>query len=119
MADGPPSVPIYKWREADGSIRELSAHLDHGGDLILSGWHSGAKTVALLGREEYEFWIRVRSQDVPRLCLQLLRERYVDAPEASSAFLQWIDRLGIPHGFSTFSAETAQVRHPDDGAPAG
>jgi len=110
MSKDSPSIQIYKMRDHDGSVRELEAHFDGAGDLILSGWDFGPGTAAILGREEYEYWVRVRAEHLPYLLLELLRVHFATAPGASSEFMKLLDRIAVPYGFSTWSEETAQPK---------
>src|SRR5690606_8024194 len=103
MRESSSSISIYKVREEDGGVRELQAYFDQVGDLILSGSDYGPRTVALIGREEYEYWVRVPAVNVPQLLLELLKLRLTNQPAASSAFMKLLEEMSIPYGFSTWS----------------
>jgi hypothetical protein len=95
----------------------LRIDLDEWGDLVLEG-QDLSERATLFGRDEYEYWYRVKGADVSRLLTslgvsansgeqgiaELLRVRFAleHGINTSSAFKAWCEAHQIPYTFHSY-----------------
>jgi hypothetical protein len=106
----------------------LQAGFNGAGDLVLEGYDVGSFVEEVWGDSDYEYWLTVHSEEIPRLVEELVRETGELAPTAEnqppfvmgvlkkffteghapvyfkndSEFKKWLDARGIPSDFSSW-----------------
>ena len=73
--------------------------LQENGNLVVSGHDTGDLPLHIWGDENYEYWRTVVAEDVPRILLGLIRERFGSDAEIKD----WLDANGIEHQFNSWS----------------
>lgn len=91
-------ITLTKYKTEDISV-ELVAKIDDDGDLVLEGYDIGKAVAEHWGDSDYEYWLRVASDDKDTVLLWLIKERFT----ASSEFRQWLDDKGIPNKFASWT----------------
>ncbi len=82
--------------EDDGkNARHVSARVEDSWDLVLSGQDMGETVEQVFRESEYEYWLTVRAGDVPKVLLELMKERFKDETD----FRGWLETKGIPSEF--------------------
>ncbi|MGE0861088.1 MAG: hypothetical protein AB7I01_10665 [Gammaproteobacteria bacterium] len=84
---------------AAGSSRRASAYIDDGWDLVLATFDVGPRVESTWGGDDYEFWRRVKSDFVPRVLLELIKDRF----QSEREFHAWLEEKGIPAEFSSWT----------------
>jgi hypothetical protein len=93
-------ITIYdKIEEGTGAKRSLIAKITNDGDLSMEGYDVGEKTKELTGDSDYEYWITVKSDVLPDVILNLIKENFV----SSSEFMKWLEKKGIKYDFYSFT----------------
>ncbi len=82
--------------ERDGAdSRFLSASVKSSGDLVLEGHDMGPTVKQFWPDGEYEYWRAVDSADVPKVLLELIKDRFKNETE----FAGWLKTKEIPSEF--------------------
>jgi hypothetical protein len=71
------------------------AYIDNAGNLVLEGQDAGESVEAFWGDLDYEYWRVVHAEHVPRVLLELLKDRFDD----SVKFSDWLRAKGIDYEF--------------------
>ena len=93
-----PRVALESRRSPDGGSVYLEALITAGGALVLAGDDSGPTVERFWGKDSYEYWLTVKADDVPRVLLELIKDRFV----SDVAFREWLDSKGIQSSFSSY-----------------
>jgi hypothetical protein len=114
--------------ENDKVTSHLRAGFNSAGDLVLEGHDTGDFVEQMWGHDDYEYWLTVRKEFLPRLVKEFGRQLNQPIPtevnqqafvmealiklfsEGStplhfvndSEFKKWLDELGIPSEFSSW-----------------
>lgn len=80
----------------DGSRYLTAVGLDKEGNLYFRGYDSGPTVRSAFGHNDYEYSHIVAAADVPRILLELLRERF---NSSGSAFSSWVKEHDVHVGF--------------------
>ena len=91
-------IVLKDQRSPDGELRKLEAYVEDNGDLVLEGYDLGDTVEEWWGDADYEYWRRVERQDVPRVLLELIKDRF----ESDTAFAEWLKEKGIPNKFDNW-----------------
>lgn len=76
----------------------LDAVLGAAGDLVLEGQDLGRSVEEIFGDSDFEYWRTVAAAHVPRVLLQLIKDRF----HSESEFHAWLETNGIPSEFSCY-----------------
>jgi hypothetical protein len=79
----------------------IDAVIGEGGDLVMEGQDVGAAPMQMFDDEDYEYWVTVRAEHKDRVLLGLMQQVFSD-PSASSRFMEWLKKRGIPFEFSSY-----------------
>jgi hypothetical protein len=93
--EGRYEVTLMHEKSADGNIRDLKAYLKENGDLVLDGWDFGPAVEDYWGHDDYEYWLFVKAVDVPKVLLELIKDRF----DNMIAFQNWLEQKGIDSKF--------------------
>ena len=77
----------------------LYAEVKDNGDLLLSGYDSGPSVKEYFGDFDYEYWLTVKSEHIPNILLNLIKERFKNDYE----FKDWLKEKDIPYDFATYT----------------
>lgn len=94
----PTRVKLREFRQ-NGSLSLLDAYQAENGDLVLEGYDRGPDVAAQFGDSDYEYWRRVRKEHVPRVLLELIKDRF----DSDVKFHEWLQAKGIPDEFSSWT----------------
>lgn len=83
---------------SDGNSRRVVAYIDDHGDLVLETFDTGPNVEAAWGHDDYEFSRRVAAELVPKVLLELIRDRF----DSERNFQLWLEQKGIPGEFSSW-----------------
>lgn len=97
----PAQVTIYRER-AGGTTVTVTAGIAEDGALVMEGQDLGEAPLRYFGEDEYEYFVRVAPDDVARLLLALLQERFGTSTMPTSAFMEWLKERDIAYEFSSF-----------------
>ncbi len=101
---GPKRLNLVKTGDA-GSYESDSVRLDvlvdGSGNLVMEGEDIGPKVKRFLGKEEYEFWVKVPKRHKDLLLLHLVKEAFGEGA-ISSDFMRWLDEKKIPYQFHSY-----------------
>ncbi|MFX1259686.1 MAG: hypothetical protein ACFFAN_17675, partial [Promethearchaeota archaeon] len=76
----------------------LSAEIQDTGDLLLSGYDCGPSVKEYFGDYDHEYWLTVKFEFVPKILLNLIKERFKNDLE----FKDWLNEKKIPYDFKTY-----------------
>lgn len=82
-----------------GNSRRVSAYVEDSGDLVVQTVDMGPRVESTWGGDDYEFWRRVKSDFVPRVLLELIKDRF----QSEREFRTWLEEKGIPAEFSSWT----------------
>lgn len=80
------------------NIRDLKAYLQENEDLVLDGWDFGPAVESHWGHDDYEYWLFVRAVDVPKVLLELIKDRFDDM----FVFQSWLKEKAIDSEFKNW-----------------
>lgn len=92
------SIVLKDQRAPDGELRKLEAYVEENGDLVLKGYGLGDKVEEWWGDADYEYWRRVDSDNIPRVLLELIKDRF----QSDAAFAEWLAEKEIPNSFDNW-----------------
>lgn len=92
------SIVLKDQRTPDGELRKLLAYIEVSGDLVLEGYDLGDAVEEWFGDADYEYWRRIESDNVPRVVLELIKDRF----QSDAAFAAWLTEKGIPSRFDNW-----------------
>lgn len=92
------SIVLKDQRTPDGELRKLKAYVEDTGDLVLEGYDLGDLVEKWWGDADYEYWRRIEKDDVARVLLELIKDRF----QSDSAFAEWLKHKGIPNKFDSW-----------------
>ncbi|MBD3189583.1 MAG: hypothetical protein GF308_03015 [Candidatus Heimdallarchaeota archaeon] len=75
----------------------LEAAIKEAGDLVFEGVDSGDSVKERYGDFDFEYWYKVRADQVPKVLLFLLQEKF----EKTSEIIDWLKEKDIP--FESYS----------------
>ena len=75
-----------------------SVALKDDGSLVISGHDLGSTPKEFWGSSEYEYWRRIAAEDVPRVLLGLIDQRF----DSHADFHAWLDANGIDSTFDSW-----------------
>ena len=94
---------LYDDRPAGGpTTRTIDAELAPDGSLAVIAQDVGEAPLAAFGDGDYEFWVRVDSEQRAALLLALLAERFGGRFDAVDEFRAWLAAQGIPGEFHSY-----------------
>jgi hypothetical protein len=91
-------VELRERKSDDGEGSYLSARVDPDLSLVLEGYDYGKSVEEFWGDSDYEYVRVVRPEDMPRVLLELLKDRF----EKDSDFSNWLEEKGIPSQFQSW-----------------
>lgn len=91
-------VVLHDTETPEGDFRRVIARVDAGGDLVLAGHDVGPRVQAAWGHADYEYLRTVLAQHVPRVLLELLKDRF----SVQYQFHDWLESRGIASNFSSW-----------------
>ena len=83
--------------ESNGRTYHLSVAVT-GGDLVFSGQIIDQDYEKMFGDTDYEYWLTVHSQDVPKVLLELIKDRFQNETD----FRKWLESKNIPSEFNNY-----------------
>jgi hypothetical protein len=90
-------ITIYD-KETDTSHSILEAYITEEGNLVLEGYDIGDFVEKYWGDSDYEYWLTVKSENVPAVLLWLIKERF----KTDSDFRDWLKEKEIPSQFDSW-----------------
>ena len=87
-------VTLYKFKDGK-EYSDLIAYVQGDGQLVMEGYDLGPSVKNLQGDSDYEYWIYVKPDDVPKVVLELIKDRF----NSFSAFKDWLREKGIDYDF--------------------
>ena len=97
VKDGTYRIELLHQADEDNSFH-LEAQVKPSGELVLVGNDCGELPLACFGDDDYEYWRSVRAEDVPKVLLWLLKERFT----SDVAFAAWCKEKQISTGFFSY-----------------
>ena len=88
--------------EHHGTSISIAVETREGGGIALSGQDIGDAPKRSFGSDSYEYWVRIPSDALPRLAVELLLERYAGRINAVSEFRDFCEKRGIGHEFESW-----------------
>ncbi len=85
----------------DGDKRFRSVEINGKGELVFEQTDVGLNTARLApngGDSDYEYWVTVKSENVSRVLLELVREKF----GVQSEFEEWLRAKNIQYGFFSY-----------------
>ncbi|MBV8537703.1 MAG: hypothetical protein JO128_19065 [Alphaproteobacteria bacterium] len=89
-------------RQEGAEFRSVRLGVEDGGAIQLAAQDIGPKVAAIMGNEEYEFWVRVEPPALSKLAFELLREKFAGQLRAVDTFRDWCKAHGIEHEFGSW-----------------
>lgn len=94
---------IEKLKLHDSRSEDMSSFMDgcvgKDGDLVIDCADIGEKVKQIWGDYDYEWWITVRREHVPKVLLLLIKERFANKSEE---FREWLKGHNIPSEFDSW-----------------
>ena len=84
--------------ERNGRTYHLSVAVKDSWDLVFSGQIVSQDYEQMFGDTDYEYWLTVSSQDVPKVLLELIKDRFQDETD----FRKWLESKAIPSEFHNY-----------------
>ena len=91
-------VYLRNYQSENGEVSSLTAYLKEDGDLVLEGYDLGKSVEKHWGDTDYEYWRTVKNEHVPKVLLELIKERF----DSDGKFHEWLDSKGIPNKFDSW-----------------
>ena len=91
-------VTLRAWKTEEGEGSFLDAYINAEGDLVLEGYDFGKSVEDFWGDDDYEFWRVVKAEDVPKVLLELIKDRF----NSDTDFKNWLDSKGIKSLFDSW-----------------
>ena len=82
----------------DGNSRQVVAYIEDTGDLVVETLDMGPNVEGTWGHDDYEFSRRVKADQVPKVLLELIRDRF----DSEREFRKWLEEKGIRGEFSSW-----------------
>jgi hypothetical protein len=89
-------------RQEGKNFRSVRLSLEDDGAIKMDTQDMGATTTEIWGEDEYEFWVRVAPEALPKLAFELLREKFAGQTGAVDALREWCKAHGIEHEFGSW-----------------
>lgn len=83
----------------DGNYILLEAYINNAGNLVLAGHDLGDLVEKTWGNSDYEYWLTVEKADLPKVLLELIKERV----ESDVKFKEWLESKGIKSRFNNWA----------------
>jgi hypothetical protein len=77
---------------AEGDRNILEAVVTVAGDLVLEGQDIGPGAEKIFGDSDFEYWQTVEAAQVPRVLLELIKDRF----QTHAEIVAWLEQKGIP-----------------------
>lgn len=84
-------VELRRHESETGEFTSLKAYDAENGDLVLEGYDCGEQVEAHWGDFDYEYWRRVKAVSVPRVLLELIKDRFT----SDAGFSDWLKSKNI------------------------
>jgi hypothetical protein len=81
-----------------GIKSNLVAYVDTDDTLVLDGYDIGETVESIWGDSDYEYWVKVKSQDKNKVLLELIKDRFTSETD----FQKWLESKNIPSTFSSW-----------------
>ncbi len=78
--------------DRDDLYATVTAEVNDQGELVVFSYDIGRTVSEFFGRDEHERWVTVPAEHVPRVLLELMRERFTD----QAGFVAWLATHDIP-----------------------
>ena len=88
-------------RQEGTEFRSVRLQLQADGGIRLHAYDKGATAALTFGRDEYEFWVTVPPEQVGKLALILLQEKFGGRVQAVTEFRDFCKQHEIVNEFST------------------
>jgi hypothetical protein len=95
MTDAAHSTVVLRDERNGADSSFLRASIESSGDLVLEGHDMGPTVEQAWSQDEYEYWRRVQSSLVPKVLLELIKDRF----KTDAEFDEWLKEKGIPSEF--------------------
>jgi hypothetical protein len=89
-------------RREGTEFRSVRLTLDDGGVITMDAQDMGPTVSKIWGDDDYEFWTRVEPASLPKLALELLREKFAGRLDAVDALRDWCKAHDIEHEFGSW-----------------
>jgi hypothetical protein len=90
-------------RQEGRQFRRVDLILNDDGAVALEGQDMGPAVETVWGDTDYEYWVRVAPPSLPKLTIELLREKFAGRLDAVSAFRDWCQAHGVEHEFGNYA----------------
>jgi hypothetical protein len=89
-------------RQEGIEFRSVRLALEDDGAIKMDAQDMGPTVTQIWGDDDYEFWVRVPPNSLPKLAFELLRERFSGQLGAVDAFRVWCEAHGVEHKFDSW-----------------
>ena len=95
-------VIIYDRKFGKNEQQFLAVKIDEG-NLVFEGHDLGDSVKEYWGDFDYEYWLRVEAEHLPKLLLELIKETFIKKIFTNdSEFKEWLKTKGIPSQFDSW-----------------
>ncbi len=81
----------------------IDLRLKDDGVIYLEGQDIGPIVKQVFNDSDYEYWVRVEPQALPKLAFELLREKFAGRLDAVEAFRDWCRAHNVEHEFGNYA----------------
>jgi len=89
-------------RQEGTEFRSVRLALEDDGAIKMDAQDMGPTVDKIWGDSDYEFWVRVEPESLPKLAFELLREKFAGQLGAVDAFREWCKAHGVAHEFDSW-----------------
>jgi len=82
--------------------RNVRLTLHEDGSIEFNTYDSGEAPEQIFGHEEYEFWVRMAGESVPKLAFALLREKFSGNLDATDSAARFCKEAGVEYEWSSY-----------------
>ena len=90
-------------RQEGTEFRSVRLGLGDDGAIQMAAQDIGPMVAAVVGDDEYEFWVRIEAPALAKLAFELLREKFTGELRAVNTFREWCKTHGVEHEFASYS----------------
>jgi hypothetical protein len=96
------SKTVQLYEERGETDRIITAFIEDGGDLCVSGYDMGKDPLQWFAKSDYEFWVTLKADQKDRLLLALIEKCFGGKPSAVDEFREFVESKGIPFTWMTW-----------------
>ncbi len=88
----------------DGTeFRSVCLTIERDGSIKLETQDIGPTVEKIWNDNDYEFWVRIKPDSLPKLAFELLREKFAGQLNAVDAFRDWCNAHEVEHEFDSWA----------------